>query len=59
MSSCETCLKLYRLVCRIRAEDGHEYEVRQKRCTQRDVVITYPVDNCKDYERWERKDGTA
>lgn len=59
MSSCETCLKLYRLACRIRTENGHEYEVRQKKCAKRDVVITYPVDNCKDYERWERKDGAA
>ena len=54
MGSCETCLALYRLVCRLRAPDGHEYEVSQRKCSKRDVVITYPVDGCRQYERWER-----
>lgn len=55
MGSCETCLALYRLVCRLRAPDGHEYEVSQKRCSKRDVLITYPVDGCSQYERWEKR----
>ena len=57
MNSCETCLALCRLTCRVRATDGHEYEASQKKCSKRNIVVTYPVDGCSQYERWERKES--